>query len=252
MKLSNEKIYYSYLGIQEKNRTKETFINPDFYKWTPIIEENHQIIYDEIIKHFEIHKNNYNPYFADDLVNSIGKWKSFGFYFFGIRAEKKICDSFSTTIKLLKQIPGIVSASVSIMEPNSEIKPHYGDTNAIHRCHLGLLIPAKLPLTGFQVGFEKRSWEQGKLLIFNDAAYHKAWNESSQPRMVLIFDVIRPEFIKKKLWICAHVNAILKSQRAAKKLPCLKTIIKIKSFQWLISLLVYIYFSVFKRNKLWL
>lgn len=252
MKLSTEKIYYSYLGIQEKSRTKETFINPDFYKWTAIIEENHQIIYDEIIKHFEVYKNHYNPYFASDLVNSSGKWKSFGFYFFGIRAEKSICESISATIKILKNIPGIVSASVSIMEPNSAIKPHYGDTNAIHRCHLGLLIPASLPFTGFQVGYEKRSWEEGKLLIFNDAAYHKAWNESSQPRIVLIVDVIRPEFIKKKLWICARINAIIKSQRIVQKLPILKSITKNRAFQWVISMLVYIYFSVCKRNKLWL
>ena len=138
------------------------------------------------------------------------------------------------------------------MEPNSSIKPHYGDTNAIHRCHLGLLIPTSLPFTGFQVGYEKRSWEEGKLLIFNDAAYHKAWNESSQPRIVLIVDVIRPKFLKKKLWICARVNAIIKSQRIVQKSPILKSITKNRAFQWIMSLLVYIYFSVCKRNKLWL
>ena len=120
--------------------------------------------------------------------------------------SKEAINSCPVTINILNNIPGLISASVSILEPGARINPHYGDTDAIIRCHLGLKIPAGLPSCGFRVGYEDRSWEQGKLLMFNDAAYHKAWNETDQTRIVLLFDIIRIQHEKQKKWICSKVR----------------------------------------------
>ena len=57
-------------------------------------------------------------------------------------------------------------------------------------CHLPLVVP---PGCGFRVGNETREWEPGKLLIFDDTIEHEAWNDSSEDRIILIFDVWRPE-----------------------------------------------------------
>lgn len=252
MSKQQEKIYYSYLNVEADKRTKETFIDPSDYKWSALIENNYQVIRDEVLQHFSANEKYFHPYFANELINTPGKWKSFGFYFWGIKAKKTICDDFPITINLLKRIPGIVSASVSVMEPDSEIKPHFGDTNAIHRCHLGLIIPGQLPETGFQVAYEKRSWQQGKLLIFNDGAYHKAWNHTSQRRIVLIFDVIRPEFLNRKSWICARVNTIILTQRIGKGKSILQNFAKQIFIQWVMSLGMFLYMQLFKRNHLWL
>jgi aspartyl/asparaginyl beta-hydroxylase (cupin superfamily) len=62
--------------------------------------------------------------------------------------------------------------------------------NARLICHLPLIVP---PGCGFRVGNEVRQWEEGKLLIFDDTIEHEAWNDSNEDRVVLIFDIWRPE-----------------------------------------------------------
>jgi aspartyl/asparaginyl beta-hydroxylase (cupin superfamily) len=248
-----ENISYSFSLTKENlPSTKETFIDPANYEWTKLIEANYELINAEVIKHFQANEKEFNPYSAGELTKGSGKWRSFGFYFWGIRASDQICSHFSETIQLLKQIPGIVSASVSVMEPGSEIKPHFGDTNAIHRCHLGLVIPGALPEVGFQAGYEKRSWEEGKLLIFNDAAYHKAWNHSTQKRVVLIFDVIRSPYLNRKLWICSRVNTILWIQHLEQRRPKFVKLLKTEFFQRTMAVFTLIKYSLFKRKSLWL
>jgi beta-hydroxylase len=36
-----------------------------------------------------------------------------------------------------------------------------------------------------------RRWEEGKTLIFDDTYDHEAWNDSSEPRVVLFVDFLR-------------------------------------------------------------
>jgi aspartyl/asparaginyl beta-hydroxylase (cupin superfamily) len=78
----------------------------------------------------------------------------------------------------------------SLLRPGARINPHTGVHNARLTCHLPLIVP---PDCGFRVGNEVRQWEEGKLLIFDDSIEHEAWNGSGQDRVVLIFDIWRPE-----------------------------------------------------------
>jgi len=39
---------------------------------------------------------------------------------------------------------------------------------------------------------KKREWEAGKAWVFDDTIDHEAWNDSDEPRAVLIFDVWSP------------------------------------------------------------
>ncbi len=57
-------------------------------------------------------------------------------------------------------------------------------------CHLPLIVP---PGCTFRVGNETREWREGKLVIFDDTIEHEAWNDSKEDRVVLIFDIWRPE-----------------------------------------------------------
>jgi aspartyl/asparaginyl beta-hydroxylase (cupin superfamily) len=43
-----------------------------------------------------------------------------------------------------------------------------------------------------------RTWEEGKLLIFDDTIEHEAWNDSGEDRIVLIFDIWRPELSERE------------------------------------------------------
>jgi aspartyl/asparaginyl beta-hydroxylase (cupin superfamily) len=57
-------------------------------------------------------------------------------------------------------------------------------------CHLPLIVP---PGCAIRVGSEVRAWEEGKLLIFDDSIEHEAWNRSEELRVILLFEIWRPE-----------------------------------------------------------
>src|SRR5262249_12003867 len=106
-------------------------------------------------------------------------------------------------------------------EPGANINPHQGDTDAIIRCHLGLSVPGGLPECGFQVGPEIRGWKEGEALPFCDAWTHTSWNNTREKRLVIIIDVMRPEFIAQQNSICAHVLASSVLQMAYQSVPAL-------------------------------
>ena len=78
----------------------------------------------------------------------------------------------------------------SLLKPGARIAPHHGAINTRLVCHLPLVVPEGC---GFRVGNETRKWEEGRLLIFDDTIEHEAWNDSGEDRVLLIFDVWRPE-----------------------------------------------------------
>ena len=103
---------------------------------------------------------------------------------------------FPRTFEAMRDVPlpHITVRSPSILfswlQPGARIAPHHGMINARLICHLPLIVP---PQCGFRVGNDVREWEVGKMLIFDDTIEHEAWNDSDEDRIVLIFDVWRPE-----------------------------------------------------------
>ena len=78
----------------------------------------------------------------------------------------------------------------SQLRPGARIPPHNGFVNTRLICHLPLIVP---PKCGFRVGNETREWVEGKAWLFDDTIEHEAWNLSDQTRVILLFDVWRPE-----------------------------------------------------------
>ena len=97
------------------------------------------------------------------------------------------------------------SVLFSLLRPGTRIPPHHGFMNTRLICHLPLIVP---PNCGLRVGNETREWTQGQLLMFDDSIEHEAWNSSDELRVVLIFDVWRPELSEKEQ---ALVTATLES-----------------------------------------
>ena len=83
----------------------------------------------------------------------------------------------------------------SMLKAGARIAPHTGMFNTRLVCHLPLIVP---PGCGFRVGNQVRQWEMGKLLIFDDTIEHEAWNDSDEDRIVLIFDIWRPELSEEE------------------------------------------------------
>ncbi len=218
------KVWYSFKGGRSEEELG--FYPKEDFPWAALLEQNAKIIAPEIERYIENNEEAIKPYFNKALVTKAGKWRTFAFFFWKWKVTKNMREC-PKTIEVLRKVPGIVSASISILEPNIEIKLHRGDTNAIIRAHLALKAPVQLPDCGFQAAGEQRSWEEGKIFLFNDAAEHKAWNHSNLRRYVLLVDVIRPEFAHKKFTICSTVLSALMLQGFAQKLPILKKFPKI-------------------------
>ena len=81
-------------------------------------------------------------------------------------------------------------ALFSLLKAGTHIKPHNGLLNTRLICHLPLIVP---PGCRLRVGNEVREWEAGKALIFDDSIEHEAWNEGNETRVVLLFEIWRPE-----------------------------------------------------------
>lgn len=132
-------------------------------------------------------------------------WSSLSALFWGLKVSESLEKKCPTLFSKLYSIPGITSISFSRLEPNTTLSEHHGETNAIMRCHLGIEVPAPHPICSMKVAGEERGWEEGKWFLFNDAQHHSAWNKSDKRRIVLIIDVVRPEFLHLKNLVCARV-----------------------------------------------
>lgn len=78
----------------------------------------------------------------------------------------------------------------SLLKPGTHIQPHHGLLNTRLICHLPLLAPDGCAL---RVGAQTRAWRAGEMLIFDDSIEHEAWNRGTETRVVLLFEVWRPE-----------------------------------------------------------
>ena len=81
-------------------------------------------------------------------------------------------------------------ALFSRLKPGTHIKPHNGLLNTRLICHLPIIVP---PDCALRVGSETRAWREGEMLIFDDSIEHEAWNRSQDDRIVLLFEIWRPE-----------------------------------------------------------
>ncbi len=78
----------------------------------------------------------------------------------------------------------------SLLRSGAHIPPHNGLVNTRLICHLPLIVPGKCR---FRVGNETRDWVEGKGWAFDDTVEHEAWNGSDRTRVILLFDVWKPE-----------------------------------------------------------
>lgn len=196
------------------------FFDKEKLGFTNKIEEHAEEILKEINGFLASDENETSPYFNKQLVSKFGNWQTSSFMVWCWPVKKNM-RQVPITSEILTSIPGITAFSISHLKPQTEIKPHRGDTNAIMRCHLGISIPEQSERCQLKVRYTSRSWEEGKLLVFNDAARHEAWNLTDEPRTVLLIDVVRPEFRSKKRHVCAMVLSGLVMQALIGKLQLL-------------------------------
>jgi hypothetical protein len=196
-------LWFSLLDRYEYPGVVPAIYPPNYFEWEHLLDGKREIIYEELKQYISEHHSP-KAYFNYEMVSKPNSWKTIPLMSWNVKFYKHL-SAFPNTYNILKQIPGLVSISFNVLEPNSSIKPHFGDTNGMVRCHFGLDIPGNLPQVGFRVKQEMKAWEEGQLLIFCDGYEHEAWNKSDKPRIILLFDVILPDYLNQKNKICGTV-----------------------------------------------
>jgi aspartyl/asparaginyl beta-hydroxylase (cupin superfamily) len=118
-------------------------------------------------------------------------WKVFLLMAYGITSRPSIglCPE---TWRIVRQIPGLKTALFSVFEPGKHLPPHRGPYNGVLRLHLGLIVPDTSDRVGIRVGTDVRHWQEGQVLIFDDAYEHETWNATDKARVVLFVDFVKP------------------------------------------------------------
>jgi aspartate beta-hydroxylase len=107
----------------------------------------------------------------------------------------------------LTQVKGRSPAVLfSLLRPGARIPPHNGFVNTRLICHLPLIVPDGCAL---RVGNDTRTPVEGKAWVFDDTMEHEAWNNSDRTRVILLFEIWRPELTEiERRMVSAMFEAI--------------------------------------------
>lgn len=204
---------YFYPGLP----TIEFFDRRDF-DWVPALEASTDAIHEEA-ERVLADRSLLRPYVQEGDGPQVAKvdiagsraWTAFFLYQSGriVEQNAKLCPE---TMAALEKVPlaraegATPSVLFSVLEPGAHIPPHNGMVNTRLICHLPVIAP---PGCTLRVGAEEREWRYGEMLIFDDSIEHEAWNRSGETRVVLLFDVWRPELDEAER---RAVSALLSAQ----------------------------------------
>lgn len=119
------------------------------------------------------------------------QWKTFFLFGFGERLENN-CSKAPITTRILEKVPNLQISWFSILSPGYHIPPHRGVTKGILRAHLGLIIPKDAEKCRIRVDDQIRVWRPGEIFVLDDTFEHEVWNDTTEERVILIFDFNRP------------------------------------------------------------
>ena len=179
------------------------FFDRALFPWFEKLEGNFEIIRDELLNLWRADAPGFEPYIQYDPtkplnqwreLNQSPRWNAFSLWANGERDEAN-CVRCPKTAEILSELPMLdmagkaPAALFSVLAPRTRIPPHTGATNTRAVVHLPLVVPEGC---GFRVGGETRKWVEGEAWAFDDTIEHEAWNDSDQPRAILILDAWNP------------------------------------------------------------
>lgn len=200
------KMWFSFENNGSYDYSDQVFFNLN-EKWSRELQVNTAKIRTELDTLITNKDKSIVPYFNKTLANSSDQWTIFPLLFWGQPFQKNQT-KVPLTSSLINKIPGVVSASFSMLDAQTTIKPHVGDSNTYMRCHLGLKIPSEHSKCKIEVKGIANEWKEGAFFAFCDAQEHIAYNKTNETRWILIIDVMRPEFLQNQKWVCSKMKGI--------------------------------------------
>jgi aspartyl/asparaginyl beta-hydroxylase (cupin superfamily) len=179
------------------------FFDRHDFPWLATVEGATEDIRQELIQVLQGWGDDFEPYVSHAPGSPLNQWKELNnsrrwsalFLYKDGQPHQASLERCPKTAAVLAQLPLVdipnraPTVFFSKLQPKTRIPPHTGSTNTRLIVHLPLIVP---PACGFRVGAEVRQWQPGTALIFDDTLEHEAWNDSDEPRVVLIFDIWNP------------------------------------------------------------
>ena len=176
----------------KKNFYNTIKIFPD----TQILIDNFDEIKKELLNVLEVNDDYFYDYDKIIKYHKNTDWKIIPI--FGFDKFSKISSKFPILINLLKQIQNVKMVFFSKLGKNTILNQHKGwngYSNNVLRTQLGIIANEQ---SGLWVEGTKYYLKEGDLITFDDSKLHFAFNNTEQnERLVLIIDIVRPEFIEK-------------------------------------------------------
>lgn len=194
------------------------FFDRSLFPWMGALESSTAAIREELIEVMR-EDSNFAPYVEADPARPVTagsmvgnpEWSAFYLWKYGERVEAN-AERCPRTMAAIAGIPLVhmrgrsPSVLFSLLRPGAHIPPHTGMVNTRCICHLPLIVP---PGCEFRVGNETRTWQEGRAWAFDDTIEHEAWNRSPETRVILLFEVWRPELTEEeRARVCAVFDAI--------------------------------------------
>ena len=185
------------------------FHERECFPWLEQLEASFQTIRRELEQVLHTPED-FRPYLQSDPdavnFNDTGNldnadWGAFYFYREGrkVEANAQRCPATMAALEAapLPRVEGNTPhALFSRLAGNTRIPPHCGLINTRLICHLPLIVPPDCG--GLRVGSQIEHWQEGRAYVFDDSMEHEAWNDSNRQRIVLLFDIWRPELSEEE------------------------------------------------------
>jgi beta-hydroxylase len=174
--------------------------NVEFYPreelpWIGEVEANWQKVQaelDAVLSRLREVPNAQDAYSGQEALTTDDKWKTFVFCRGARVWEQANCKACPETRKVLERIPGLEHAMFSILAPGKKLPAHVGPYAGLLDCHMGLRVPADTKNCQLRVGATVVSWQEGRMIVFDDSLEHEVWNNTDSIRAVLLLYVVRP------------------------------------------------------------
>lgn len=202
------------------------YFDREHFPWLPQLEAATETIRDDALSLLKQDWEKFHPYIQYpagapvnqwEALNHSPSWSTLHLWKNGERIGDA-CARCPDTVAVLEKLPmadqsGFApTAMFSVLAPRTKIPPHTGSTNTRLVVHLPLILP---PHCRFRVGNDTRDWKMGEAWVFDDTIEHEAWNDSDQPRVILIFDVWNPLLSKAERRLVAAMMSAANAYNAS-------------------------------------
>jgi aspartyl/asparaginyl beta-hydroxylase (cupin superfamily) len=206
---------YYYPGLPQRRYYERSDL-----PWSGTIEAAAPVIRQELLDYLASGEKGFSPYLVNDpsrprrdyhgLLDN-PDWSTLAIWEKGAPVPD-LAERFARTLQAVQalELPRIGARAPMIqfsrLAAGARIPPHNGALNARLICHLPLIVPSGC---AFHVGGERREWHEGELLTFDDTIEHEAENVGTSDRIILMFDVWRPELSgRERRAVTALFNAV--------------------------------------------